>query len=190
MTKLLCKCLYVCTLALMLFLILTSCNPEKQLLKSYKKVAADAAPVNDLKKGIMAGWVLANFPQEQKVVTKDSVVNNYITSTKTDTVIVTENDIVYKYVYKTDTVTITKFKVKETTFKDTVGNWLKEKHFKAIADSFINYRNQYITANYNLNICNEKLSAANTQRNKLWLWIVLISLASIGSHILRNKLRV
>ena len=197
--------------------LLFSCNPVKRLEKkkdkAYTLVAADI-PTKEKQKGMLAGWVLANFPPQRKVEIKDSIyipkpyidtpaANAYINNLLANLPVKEcytkmQLDSAVKVVVasiKLDAIKCPPCKQTTTTTTDidTAGNWLRNKKqdelLNACNDSFRHYKNEYTMASNNLDECNKDLLQSENKKAKQWVWIISLIILLICSHILRNKLK-
>jgi len=69
-------------LAIIAFMIIfSSCkSPEKIMDKAYKTVSTDPAPATEKRKAQLVSWVSANFPTQEKVIEKKTIIKVVDTS--------------------------------------------------------------------------------------------------------------
>jgi hypothetical protein len=70
---------YFIVLLVMLFMIVAmqSCKSKEVSFRHYKKIAADIAPRSNEKRNIIAQVANSEFPKNEKVITKDSIIVKY-----------------------------------------------------------------------------------------------------------------
>lgn len=181
------KFIIVGCIAILLAMAFGGCNPQRQLLKAYNIVAADI-PTSPINKPKLIGWINANFPIQEKVIIKDSVVYDYFESEKHDTITVNKENEVFKYIYKIDTLVVSKFKTKEIKFKDTTGNYLMHLEHSRLLDTINVYKANKAILNADLTNTTNQLKKANSLVSK-WFWLfVLACIVGFASHFLRSKL--
>jgi hypothetical protein len=160
---------------LLLSIVIAACNP----LRHYQEVATDT-DVTTKKKKIMAPWIMANFPTEERYVPGDTVIR-VDTLTREDTIywetvdtmqIISPPKVVYRYVTKTltirDTFYTTDPKAKAQIF------YLTDELNKR--DAVIVSQEQTIE---DLRI---ELGLTEDQVQKLWWWLIGIIIA-IGAFV-------
>ena len=192
-------------IAAILFFILcvSACkSPEKVMDKAYKTVSTDPAPATEKRKAQLASWVAANFPTQEKVIEKETIIkvidtsqyqffrayivqlNQKLSENNCPTL---NADSIFNLAKETiKPEIIEKQTIKEITTKDTTGNWLR--HQKEI---------ELFGIIGKLNNEKEKLKSelqyteTKSAKKDKWLWYFIASLVVLFlSHYLRTKIKI
>jgi len=189
-------------LAIIAFMIIfSSCkSPEKIMDKAYKTVSTDPAPATEKRKAQLVSWVSANFPTQEKVIEKKTIIKVVDTSQYQffRTYIVQLNqrlsekncptlnaDSIFNLAKKTiKPEIIEKQTIKETTIKDTSGNWLREqKQLELIATiGKINAEKQALQSKL------EHSETKSKSKDKYLWWFIISVVVFVLSHYLRSKI--
>jgi len=169
--------------ALALCVFITACSP----LRHYRKVATDT-DVTTKKKKIMAPWIMANFPSEDRYVPGDTLVR-IDTLTREDTIYWETVDtlrlqeperVVYRYVTRTLTIRDTVYRPDPKTKAQVF--YLTDELNKR--DAVIVSQEQTIA---DLKI---ELGLSEDQVQKLWWWLIGIGLAVGAFTVLAIKKKI
>lgn len=192
---------------LTVLLLGSSCKPSAEThIKHYKKVAADISPVSETKKGILLGWVQANFPP-QEIITEKEVIKkildtsryqffrDYIAqlneqlSIKNCPIINTDSLIEEaKKSIKGDSIIV--YKTKEIKTKDTAGNWARDKKHLELQLEIAKAISQANDANDKLKeAITDKETAEHQSTKRLW-WLIGSIVLLILSHYFRSKVKI
>jgi hypothetical protein len=168
---------------LLLAVLIAACNP----LKHYQKVATDP-DVTTKKKKILAPWIMANFPSEDRHVPGDTLV-------RIDT-LMSEDTIYWETV---DTLriqepvrTVTKYVTKTITIRDTV--YRADPKTKAqlfYVTEELNKANATIASkDQQIEDLKIEIGLTESQVKKLWWWLIGICLASGAFVVLSIKKKI
>jgi hypothetical protein len=194
-----------------IILCLNSCKTKGVALRHYKKVASETQfPLTTEKKNLLATTCGREFPINEKIVTKDSVVvrqikvfDNAITQKLRKEIEALKKanpkiniDSLYQSFYDSalnnvpNCNEVTNYKVVEKTVKDTIGNYFRELEKKKISqdlDEAINLLN--VAKNTIINIEDEKKKIEHDKDvwRKRFFILLAISLLYIGIKMLAKK---
>ena len=195
-------------LAIALF-TLFSCSAEKKLAKAYDRVAADPAPVSIPKKQKMAGWVAANFPIQEKIAettetTKVLDTSGYASFRATIKALQLKKcpelnaDSLIESAKKTFTPPKeTIYRERTVRTKDTTGNFLRDLENTRLKVENAKLQAAIGAAEEHVKQAKEAVEQAETSinaaegranRNMIYVWLLIVLL--IVSHVIRSRLRI
>lgn len=153
---------------LLLSIMIAGCNP----LKHYQKVATDTN-VTPKKKKILAPWVSANFPTEERFAPGDTLV-------RVDTL--TKEDTIYWETVDTLRIqepvrTVTKYVTRTITIRDTI--------YRSDEAKIFYMKDQLAKAEYTItqqaaeiDDLKIQIGLSEDQVRKLWFWLIGILVAA------------
>jgi len=192
-------------IAAILFFVfcLSACkSPEKIMDKAYVTVSTDPAPATEKRKAQLVSWVAANFPTQEKVIEKETIIkvvdtsqyqffrayivqlNQRLSENNCPTL---NADSIFNLAKETiKPEIIEKQTIKETTIKDTSGNWLREQKQLELIGIIgkLNAEKQNIQSKL------EYSETKSKSKDKYLWWFIISVVVLILSHYLRSKIKI
>lgn len=185
---------------------LHSCKPSLGTkIKHYQKVAQDVQPISETKKALLAGVIAANFPIRERI--KDSIIVKTITDTSKyryfRNYILQLNqqleskscpqlnvDSIFKLAAETITpTTIFETKIRLIETKDTVGMFLLNRKLSELQSLIAQKDAEIANKDQRNKDAVQDKNNAESSRNKLIWWLVILGIVFIASHYIRTKIK-